>query len=291
VIRQVVRGTGKTLIASGVLILLFVAYQLWGTGLHEARAQDALKDEFASTATTVPATADPVAPPTTVAPLIGDAIAHIVIPKANVDKIVVEGVGVEDLKKGPGHYPGTPMPGEPGNAAIAGHRTTYGAPFYDLSDLEPGDPITVTTKVGEFRYEVDNLQVVSPESIEVLNPTEDNRLTLTTCNPRYSAAERLIVSAKLVTAPVAPPPPPEGTVTAPPTQLAADGLAGLSGKQAAKGPAVGWGILCAAIWLATWWLSRLWDRGWMAYLIGTPIFLGALFVFFENFARLLPSNI
>ena len=223
-------------------------------------------------------------------PLEGDAIARIVIPKANVDKIVVEGVGVEDLKKAPGHYPGTPMPGEPGNAAIAGHRTTYGAPFYDLSDLAAGDEIMVTTRVGEFRYEVDTLQVVSPEAVEVLNPTEDNRLTLTTCNPRYSAAERLIVSAKLVTAPVTPPPPPDGTVE-PPTELAADGLAGLSGDSAARGPAVGWGILCAAIWLATWWLSRLWDRWWMAYLVGTPIFLGALFVFFENFARLLPSNI
>ncbi len=98
------------------------------------------------------------------------------------------------------------------------------------------------------------------------------------------------MSAKLVTAPVAPPPPPEGTVE-PRTELAADGLAGLSGDRAARGPAVGWGILCAAIWLATWWLSRLWDRAWMAYLVGTPIFLGALFVFFENFARLLPSNI
>ena len=193
-------------------------------------------------------------------PLEGDAIARLVIPKANVDKIVVEGVGVEDLKKAPGHYPGTPMPGEPGNSAIAGHRTTYGAPFYDLSDLVAGDTITVTTRVGEFRYEVDNLQVVSPDAVEVLDPTEDNRLTLTTCNPRYSAAERLIVSAKLVTAPVTPPPPPEGTVE-PPTELAADGLAGLSGDRAARGPAVGWGILCAAIWLATWWLSRLWDRG------------------------------
>ena len=127
---------------------------------------------------------------------------------------------MEDLKKAPGHYPGTPMPGEPGNSAIAGHRTTYGAPFYDLSELVPGDAIMVTTRVGEFRYEVDNLQVVSPEAIEVLNPTEDNRLTLTTCNPRYSASERLIVDAKLVSAPVTPPPPPDGTVE-PPTELAA----------------------------------------------------------------------
>ncbi len=288
------RGTGKTLIASGVLILLFVAYQLWGTGLHEARAQDNLEKSFAriSTPTSTPSTPAPDAvPPTTLPPQVGDAIGRIIIPKANVDKYIVEGVGLEDLKQAPGHYPGTPMPGEPGNAAIAGHRTTYGAPFYDLSDLEMGDPITVITGVGEFRYEVVDKLIVSPEAVEVLNPTEDNRLTLTTCNPRYSAAERLIISAKLVTTPVTPPPPPEGSVVTPPTKLAADGLAGLSGDTAARGPAVGWGILCAAVWLATWWLSRLWHRGWMAYLVGTPIFLGALFVFFENFARLLPSNI
>jgi sortase A len=293
VIRRVVRGTGKTLIASGVLILLFVAYQLWGTGLHEARAQSALEDKFARIATppTTVANAEAVAPPSTVPPLVGDAIARIVIPQANVDKIIVEGVGVEDLKKAPGHYPGTPMPGEPGNAAIAGHRTTYGAPFYDLDNLVVGDAIMVTTGVGEFRYEVIESQVVSPDAVEVLHPTDDNRLTLTTCHPRYSAAERLIISAKLVTTPVEPPPLPEGASPPPPAELAADGLAGLSGDSAARGPAVGWGFLCAAIWLATWWLSRLWDRWWLAYVVGAPIFLGALFVFFENFARLLPSNI
>ena len=295
VIRRVVRGTGKTLIASGVLILLFVAYQLWGTGLHEARAQDDLKDKFAQIA----APDDrprrrrpPTAPPTTVAvPLEGDAIARIVIPKTNVDKIIVEGVGVEDLKKAPGHYPGTPMPGQPGNAAIAGHRTTYGAPFYDLTTWWPATRSRSRPPSASSATRSSHTQVVSPEAIEVLDPTDDNRLTLTTCNPRYSAAERLIVSAKLVTTPVTPPAPPEGTVVTPPTDLAADGLAGLSGDAAARGPAVGWGILCAAIWLATWWLSRLWNRGWMAYLVGTPIFLGTLFVFFENFARLLPSNI
>jgi len=295
VIRRVVRGTGKTLIASGVLILLFVAYQLWGTGLHESRAQNDLEDKFAQIAaspTTIPTAGEPAAtPPTTAPPLEGDAIARLVIPKANVDKIIVEGVGVEDLKKAPGHYPGTPMPGQPGNSAIAGHRTTYGAPFYDLSNLVVGDPITVTTAEGEFSYEVIESLVVSPEAVEVLNPTDDNRLTLTTCNPRYSAAERLIISAKLVTTPVAPAPIPEGTVRPPTPELAAEGLAGLSGDTAARGPAVGWGVLCAAIWLATWWLSRLWRRGWMAYLVGAPVFLGVLFVFFENFARLLPSNI
>lgn len=288
-VRQVVRGIGKTLIATGVLILLFVAYQLWGTGLQEARSQNSLETEFERvTATTVPAAETP---PTTTPALVGDAVARIEIPKADVDKIVVEGVGVEDLKKGPGHYPGTPMPGERGNAAIAGHRTTYGAPFYDLNVLEPGDPILVTTAAGQFRYEVIGSQVVSPDASHVLDPTEDDRLTLTTCNPRYSAAQRLIVSAALVGPAVDAPAAPPDQQSPPPTQLVVEDVAGLSGDPAARGPAVGWGILCAAIWLATWWLSRLWTRRWLAYAVGAPIFLGTLFVFFENFARLLPANV
>ena len=87
-------------------------------------------------------------------PAEGDAIAHLRIPAIGVDKIVVEGVQVADLKRGPGHYPDSPLPGQPGNAAIAGHRTTYGAPFNRLDELEQGDEILVTTVQGAFRYEV-----------------------------------------------------------------------------------------------------------------------------------------
>ena len=84
------------------------------------------------------------------------------IPKIGVDKIVVEGVGRNDLRKGPGHYPDTPMPGQPGNAAIAGHRTTYGAPFNRIDELEPGDEILVTTLQGPFTYEVTGTEIVTP---------------------------------------------------------------------------------------------------------------------------------
>src|SRR5207253_1324674 len=84
------------------------------------------------------------------------------------DKAVVEGVGTEDLKKGPGHYPQTPMPGQKGNAAIAGHRTTYGHPFYDLDSLKPGDDVLVSTKQGKFRYQVDHSTVVDPHDVQVL---------------------------------------------------------------------------------------------------------------------------
>src|SRR5207302_2511071 len=106
----------------------------------------------------------------------------------------------------------TPMPGQPGNAAIAGHRTTYGAPFFNLNELQPGDPIFVTTRQGRFRYEVRETRTVSPSQLSVLNPTPDNRLTLTTCNPRFSASQRLVVVSQLIGEAAEPSPPPPDLV-------------------------------------------------------------------------------
>jgi sortase A len=277
----VVAGVGRALITIGVLILLFVAYQLWGTGISEARDQKDLKNQFK----TVQQPPPPSSTPTTLPPTPeGDAVAIIDIPKINVNKAVVEGVGTEDLKKGPGHYPSTPMPGQKGNAAIAGHRTTYGHPFYDLDALKPGDDIFISTRQGKFQYKVDHSMNVDPHDVAVLDPSPDNLLTLTTCTPRFSAAQRLIVVSKLQGPAIeAPPPPP-----AAPTKILAK--AGLSGKQAAKGPAIQWGILAAVVFFGTWYLARRWRR-WPAYVIGTPIFLFVLFFFFENVSRLLPANI
>jgi sortase A len=300
-VHSVIRGTGKTLIASGVLVLLFVAYQLWGTGLAHDRAQKSLRSEFTSrlaagTTTTLPTEETPSPPPTVAEPVAEGAVALMKIPKIGVDQVVGEGVGVEDLKGGPGHYPGTRMPGELGNAAIAGHRTTYGAPFNRLDELEVGDPIEVTTLNGFFRYEVMEQKIVHPDEVSVLDDTPDGRLTLTTCHPKYSAAERLIVVARLTT-PVDPPdadllaaatpPPPRERVSL----AAEEERAGLSGAGAARGPTVAWAIVAASVWLATWLLSRMWTRPWAAYLLGAPIFFAVLFMFFENVARLLPANV
>jgi sortase A len=321
--RRVVAGIGRTFIASGVLILLFVAYQLWGTGLSEARAQDRLRADFldalqstTTTSTTSRSTTTTTdgdgTTSTTAAPApaarqtpTGEAVAIIRIPKIDVTKAVIEGVSVGALKKGPGHYPSTPLPGQPGNAAIAGHRTTYGAPFFRLDELAPGDRIEVTTKQGEFVYRVTETKIVKPSQNEVLAPTEDNRLTLTTCHPRFSAAQRMIVTAALTDEPVEPLPPP---VTVPaddgtPDEIPGDDLAEdpadvptldddatVSGESASKWPAIGWGALAGLIWLVTWLLSKKWGRV-PAYAMGVPVFLVVLFVFFENFARLLPANV
>ena len=132
----------------------------------------------------------------------------IKIDKIGVDKVVVEGTSVPDLRKGPGHYTGSPLPGQLGNSAIAGHRTTYGAPFGDLDQLAPGDTISVRTLTGTWDYEVlDNYPIaVNPDQTEVLDPTTDPAtgqplatLTLTTCEPKYQATKRLVVKAQLTT--------------------------------------------------------------------------------------------
>jgi sortase A len=221
--RWVVGGIGKVLIVTGVLMFAFVAYQLWGTGIEYAQAQNDLDSQFEELlAGTVPTTPPPpttASPTSTVAgetttttttttttaaaPLPtfeeGDAIARLEIPQIGLDAKVVAGVNPDDLKKGPGHYPGTPMPGQLGNSAIAGHRTTYGQPFYRLDEVAMGDEIVVTTVQGRFVYRATGSEVVAPGASHVV-ATEDPdvaTLTLTTCTPRYTARERLVVYADL----------------------------------------------------------------------------------------------
>ncbi|MGN6692569.1 MAG: sortase domain-containing protein, partial [Aquihabitans sp.] len=150
---KVLGAVGRTLITAGTLILLFVAYQLWGTGLQEAKAQKVLSKDFeeqlaavdqsTTTSTTAPPTTTTSAPADGTTPTIavekvepvtqdlplpaeGDPIAKIRIPSIGVNRTVVSGVALSQLKRGPGHYPETPLPGQKGNVAIAGHRTTYG---------------------------------------------------------------------------------------------------------------------------------------------------------------------
>ncbi|NNE96906.1 MAG: sortase [Acidimicrobiales bacterium] len=157
-----------------------------------------------------PTPAEPV--PEELLPSVGEALGVIRIPAIGVDKVVIAGTRRSDLRKGPGHYLKTPLPGQAGNAAIAGHRTTYGAPFGDLDLLEPGDRIVVETFQGLFNYEVlpqttdegtAGHSIISPYDVFVLDDYGDNRLTLTACHPKYSARQRIVVQAKLVNPPAA----------------------------------------------------------------------------------------
>lgn len=134
----------------------------------------------------------------------GTAFAVIRIP--TIERLedgwaVVEGVELRNLKNGAGHMAHTPLPGMPGNSVISGHRTTYGAPFHEIDDLVPGDVIEVDTAIGTHTYAVRETIIVQPTDIWVTEPREGAWLTLTTCHPRFSARQRLIVFAELVDGP------------------------------------------------------------------------------------------
>jgi sortase A len=131
-------------------------------------------------------------------PLKGDAIARIELPSIGISEYVVEGTDVASLRKGPGHYPETPLPGDPGTTAIAGHRTTYGAPFRRIDQLQRGEPINVDMPDGRFVYRVERTRIVDDQDLSVLDEVGYQRLVLSACHPLYSAAQRIIVFARFV---------------------------------------------------------------------------------------------
>ncbi|MDP6298547.1 MAG: class E sortase [Acidimicrobiales bacterium] len=128
----------------------------------------------------------------------GEAIGSIRIPAIDLRWNFVEGISVNDLRKGPGHYPNTPLPGMGGNSAIAGHRTTYGAPFGDIAEISWGDSIFIHATYGDFEYRVIDRFVISPDEMWVIEDQGDNRLTLTSCHPKFSSNQRYVVVAELV---------------------------------------------------------------------------------------------
>lgn len=128
----------------------------------------------------------------------GFPATRIKIPKINVEQVILEGVEPEVLKNGPGHYVGTPNPGQRGNIGIAGHRVTYTAPFNRLDELDPGDAVLLETLDTIYEYRVVSKQTLDPDDLTALRPTKDARVTLTTCTPKYSARYRLDVQSALV---------------------------------------------------------------------------------------------
>ena len=129
----------------------------------------------------------------------GDSLTRIKIPALGLDTVVVEGITPSALRAGAGHYPQTPLPCEGGNVSIAGHRTTYGRPFGNVDQLKPGDTIELTTPIGGCVYQVARAPfVVPPSELSVIEPTGERSLTLTTCHPKGSAAQRLIIRATWV---------------------------------------------------------------------------------------------
>jgi len=128
----------------------------------------------------------------------GQPLGRIRIPSIGLSSVVVAGTGTSDLRLGPGHYPGTPLPGARGTVGIAGHRTTYGAPFRKLDKLSKGDRIEVRMPYGTFTYRVEQSRIVAPTAIWVTRRKSYDRLILSACHPLYSAAQRIVVFARLI---------------------------------------------------------------------------------------------
>lgn len=201
---------GRLFVLAGVLLLFFTAYLLWGTGVYTKHQQDRLSKTLESnplvSEDSVQDGEIPPARPEKI-PALGEPLFSIKVPKIGLDTVVVQGVGVEELKKGPGLFPDcdeisgdcvteSKYPGEDGNVAISGHRTTYGAPFFRLNELAEGDVIDFVSGPARYRYRVRGQEVVDPvRGFDVVEQHGRNELTLTTCHPRFSAAQRLIIHA------------------------------------------------------------------------------------------------
>lgn len=203
-VRAVLGVVGDVLVTAGLLLLLFIGWQLWWTDLTANRDQSgtvqALERDFRSDAASARTT--PAAVP------FGTAFAIVRIPRLGADyaRPVLEGTGRDVLQKGLGHYTGTAMPGAVGNFAIAGHRTTYGRPMHDIDRLRAGDVVVVETRTTYSVYAVKRHVIVSPSQVDVLLPVPQQAkaratvgtLTMTACHPKYSAAQRYVVFAELV---------------------------------------------------------------------------------------------
>lgn len=208
--------TGWTFIWLSLFIFGYAGYELFVTDLINSRIQteaaEGIDDVFERTTLPpvqeVAVAATPDSEEGVVefhredAPDEGDEFGVMRVPRIGLEAVVFEGVSTGTLKKGPGHMPGTVLPGQPGNAVISGHRTTYGRPFFDLDQLQPGDRIEIETAIGTHVYELREAPfIVTPTDVWVADPREGAWLTLTTCNPKFSARERLIVTAELVSGP------------------------------------------------------------------------------------------
>ncbi len=299
--RRAVDISGRVLIGAGVLLLLFTAYQIWGTSLQESHTQAGLRTQLrAETASAqvrralaqaaaldkLP-TGPPRTAPRTQDPAEGDPIGDIRIPVIGINQVVVEGTDTPDLRKGPGHYIGTPLPGQGGNASIAGHRTTYGHPFYNLDSVKAGDPIVLTTLQGIFVYDATKSWVVSPSDTDVVKNVFADLLTLTTCNPRFSASTRLIVQAKLVHSQLFPNSGlPAATLHADPKSqdLAGDSTIALTDTLL-------WGFAAVAVGVGVFYAAyRFRRRRWVIYGVGAAGVLVLLWFFFGALSPLLPAS-
>lgn len=216
-LQLIVQIVGELLITAGLVLLLFVAWELWWTNIDADIKQDQALEEFFSDVPVLPATAGP-APSTGSVPPVGEdfgepavleqaaltgtfGVAYIPRFGEDYSRPITAGVGTEVLDNlGLGHYPGTAAPGQVGNIALAGHRQTHGQVLDQIHTLVPGDRIYLQTRDGYYTYVFRNTEIVLPDQVDVIAPVPtdpaaepvDRILTLTSCNPRFGAQERII---------------------------------------------------------------------------------------------------
>lgn len=265
---------GAVLVAIGVCLGLFLAFEYGVTGTLEARSQRTLLTEFRQRLAIGPFDS----PSSRIA---SGPAGVLAVPAIGLDQVVVEGTTTQDLKQGPGHVANTPLPGEYGNAVVIGHRQTYGGPFASLDRLHTGDPITVTTGQGLYTYHVSKVEQVRPGQRDVIGPATDSRLTLVTSVSPFSG-NRLAVIAKLQG-------PPVGVPRRAPIAVSQDQLGRVGDSTGAFIAVLAAQALIAALFVTAR-LYRRWPPA-ATYLVTTPIILAVLWFLFENLDRFLPGTL
>jgi sortase A len=275
------RSIGRAFVITGALSLIFAFFQFSVANISERRSQrtlnGAFKDLIASGAPLGAGTDGKVHPID-----LGDPIAILEIPSLGVRKVVLEGTGAEQLKRGPGHVRSSFVPGQHGHAVIAGRRTTYGSPFRRLDLLRNGDEVITTTPYGRFVYRVRNVGHLEPRRAHNLDESDRGLLSLVTSDPAYKPNGAFVVDAELTSDPsaFADPPRPRGSA----------GAIDFTGNPGALLGVTVSGLLLFGAIAATEALYRRWRR-WPTYLITTPIILALLFAWMDGLLSTLPSTL
>jgi sortase A len=256
-----------------VLVGLFAAYLYSISFVTEGRAQAVLLSQFKSALALYAGQASE--------PPVNGPLGLLQLPSIGVQKVIVQGVGSDQTKQGPGHDPSTPLPGQAGNVVIVGRRSTFGAPFLHLDALSPNDPIVVFTREGRFVYTVTRLASAPLGWAGAAAQSQDARLTLITATPAYRWNGELVLTAKL-----------NGKPLAISTNISARPAGQEVGKTTGANPLAGillWGEVFLASVIAAFLLYRRWSLV-ATFLITTPVMVTSLYLLFENLARALPPS-
>ena len=275
-ISRLIDFLGRTMIVAGLLLLSFVAYQLWGTGIVEGRSQTAIAKQFVK--------------PQPIQPQLGGLVGRITIPSIGVSKYVVAGVRLKDLERGPGLFPGSPMPGQKGNVAIAGHRTTFGAPFSRIDELRGNERIVLESKDGTFTYIVNGepkIVLATDTAVAKTTNPDSATVTLVSCYPKWTSTKRIVVVATLDSTVL--PLPATPLVNSEPIDQ--QSIAGWFHDPTAWPTVLFFGLALIVIRIVAGLMTRRGRRKIFVYPIAFSVFIPTLFLFFGGLARLLPANL